>query len=95
VIGLNTASLRAEVSKRPNRLFKDLLAQAFVSYWKYVLPSRQSAEVLRKFIVACTAFLDKLILFACHSGCQQIVLLGAGTDARTFHLALPPNTSFF
>ena len=82
------------MSKRPNRLFKDLLAQAFVSYWKYVRQS-QSAQVLRKFIVACTVFLDKLILFACHSGCRQIVLLGAARVARAFYLALPSNTSLF
>jgi hypothetical protein len=77
VIGFYIASLRAGVSMLPNRLFKDLLAQASVSYWKYVLPSRQSAEVVRKFFVACTVFLDKLILFACHSGCRPIVILGA------------------
>jgi methyltransferase (TIGR00027 family) len=80
---------------RPLYSLRDLLAQAFVSYWKYVRPSRQSAEVVRKFTVACTVFLDKLILFACHSGCRQIVLLGAARDARAFHLALPSNTSLF
>lgn len=96
--GLYTAAVRAGESKRPNRLFEDPLAQAFVSHWKYVLPSRQNsqrAEALRKFIVARTVFFDELILSACSGGCWQVVLLGAGMDTRAFRLPLPPDTCLF
>jgi methyltransferase (TIGR00027 family) len=96
--GLFTAAVRAEESKRPNRLFEDLLAQAFVSYWKYVPPSRQNsqrAEALRKFIIARTVFFDELILSASRSGCWQVVLLGAGMDTRAFRLPLPLDMCLF
>jgi methyltransferase (TIGR00027 family) len=96
--GLYTAAVRAEESKRRNRLFEDPLAQAFVSHWKYIPPScqdSQRAEALRKFIVARTVFFDELILSACRSGCLQVVLLGAGMDTRAFRLPLGPNLCIF
>jgi len=98
VTGLYTAAVRAEESKRRNRLFEDPLAQAFVSHWKYVPPSHQDsqrAETLRKFIVARTVFFDELILSACRGGCLQVVLLGAGMDTRAFRLPLSPNLCIF
>jgi methyltransferase (TIGR00027 family) len=95
---LFTAAVRAEESKRSNRLFDDPLAQAFVSHWKYTLPiheNTQRVEALRKFIVARTVFFDELIMSSCQNGCRQVVLVGAGMDARSFRLPLTPDTFLF
>jgi methyltransferase (TIGR00027 family) len=42
-----------------------------------------------------TRFLDDLVLDACAGGCRQVVILGAGLDARAFRLAWPDGLRVF
>ncbi len=42
-----------------------------------------------------TVFLDTLLAEAARQGCRQVVLLGAGFDARAFRLPWPPGTRCF
>ena len=50
---------------------------------------------LRVWVVARTLFLDDLLAEAVQQGCRQVVLLGAGFDARAFRLPWPPGTRCF
>jgi len=95
---LAVAAIRAEETVRPDRLFADPLAEAFVaaSGWS---PSRPSGDrravVLRAWVVARTVFLDELLGSACREGRRQVVLLGAGLDVRAFRLPWPPGVRWF
>ena len=95
---LAVAAIRAEETARPDRLFADPLAEAFVaaSGWS---PSRPSGDrravVLRAWVVARTVFLDELLGSACREGRRQVVLLGAGLDVRAFRLPWPPGVRWF
>ncbi|HEY2577838.1 MAG TPA: SAM-dependent methyltransferase, partial [Streptosporangiaceae bacterium] len=97
--GLAVAAIRAAETARPDRLFDDPLAGTFVaaSGWtpRRVQPGDRRATVLRFWIVARTVFLDELLASACQDGCRQVVLLGAGFDARAFRLSWPPGVRFF
>jgi methyltransferase (TIGR00027 family) len=46
-------------------------------------------------IAVRTHFLDDVVLSGCSGRCRQVVLLGAGLDARAFRLDLPPATRLF
>ena len=95
--GLTVAGIRAEETARPDRLFADPLAAAFVAAAGSPPPqatSRQAAA-LRLWIVARTVFLDELITAACADGVRQVVLLGAGFDTRAFRLPWPPGVRCF
>ena len=50
---------------------------------------------LRVWVVARTLFLDDLLAEAGQQGCRQVVLLGAGFDARAYRLPWPPGTRCF
>ena len=95
---LAVAAIRAEETARPDRLFADPLAAAFVaaSGWS---PSRAAddrrAVLLRAWVVARTVFLDDLLASACREGRRQVVLLGAGLDVRAFRLPWPPGVRCF
>jgi methyltransferase (TIGR00027 family) len=95
---LAVAAIRAEETARPDRLFADPLAAAFVaaSGWS---PSRppgdRRAIVLRAWVVARTVFLDELLAAACREGRRQVVLLGAGLDVRAFRLPWPQGVCLF
>jgi methyltransferase (TIGR00027 family) len=97
--GLAIAAIRAEETARPDRLFADPLAGAFVAAagWapRRVAPGDRRAAVLRFWVVARTVFLDELLASACADGCRQVVLLGAGFDTRAFRLSWPPGVRFF
>jgi methyltransferase (TIGR00027 family) len=95
--GLTVAGIRAEETARPDRLFADPLAAAFVAAAGSP-PSRatsRQAAALRLWIVARTVFLDELITGACADGVRQVVLLGAGFDTRAFRLRWPPGVRCF
>ena len=95
--GLTVAGIRAEETARPDRLFADPLAAAFVAA-AGAPPSRatsRQAAALRLWIVARTVFLDELITRACADGVRQVVLLGAGFDTRAFRLPWPPGVRCF
>ena len=52
-------------------------------------------EVLRTWIAVRTRFLDELMVDAADDGVRQIVIVGAGLDARAFRLPVPADLAFF
>jgi methyltransferase (TIGR00027 family) len=89
------ARVRAEESGRPDRLFSDPYARAFVAAARGALPDRGVAgsgdamtAVLHAAVVR-TRFYDDYLLDACVSGCRQVVLIAAGLDSRAFRLPWP------
>lgn len=94
------ALARALEAERPEPWFDDRLAQGV---------ARRIAETrvadgferpriragLRDWVAVRTRFLDELVLDAVDSGDRQIVVVGAGLDARAFRLPLPPDVTLF
>jgi methyltransferase (TIGR00027 family) len=94
---VGVAAIRAAESARPDRLFDDPLAAAFVREAAFAprrMPGDRTAGLVA-WITTRTRFLDDLILDACAAGCRQVVILGAGLDARAFRLQLPSGTRCF
>jgi len=99
------ALVRAEESRRPDRLFDDPYAEAFVAAAPDAFADEESgadAEVLARVgaAFACkaiirTRFYDDDLLRACDAGCRQIVLVAAGLDTRAFRLPWPPGVRLF
>jgi methyltransferase (TIGR00027 family) len=96
--------VRAHESKRPDRLFDDPLASAFVAAAPDAFPeSRQPVDGEQKtvgtaFVVHAiirTRFYDEYLLAACRTGIRQVVLLAAGLDTRAFRLDWPTGTHLF
>src|SRR5579884_2771734 len=100
---LLVARARANESRRPDRLFDDPLAAAFVKAGGEVLaraeqslPGGDDVNRWREDSVALrTSFLDGVLVSACEAGCRQVVLLAAGLDARAFRLDWPPGTRLY
>ncbi|MBF8187422.1 SAM-dependent methyltransferase [Nonomuraea sp. K274] len=98
------ALLRAQESDRSDRLFADPYARHFlravdpaVSPW-----AAQSSPETRSFVrmmagqvAVRTRFLDRALLEAVEQGCEQVVLLAAGMDARAYRLAWPAGATVF
>ena len=95
--------MRAAESERQDRLFADPLARAFVTGagWprigvQDVEPERRAGLIaLSAWVSARTRFLDDLLLDATNEGVRQVVLLGAGLDARAFRLSWPDGVRVF
>ncbi len=94
VTGLGVAAIRAAESAREDRLFDDPFAARFVTAagWERPPPDPARDAHLSAWIAVRTRFLDELVLGACAGGCRQVVILGAGLDARAFRLDWPPGT---
>lgn len=98
---VGVAAIRAAETTRPDRLFTDPLAGAFVaaaglSFSRPETPeTRQRRASLVGWVTIRTRFLDEVVLDACRAGCRQFVILGAGLDARAFRLAWPDATSVY
>jgi len=105
---LGVALVRAHESRRPDRLFDDPYAAAFVAAapaaFPAAFPGRTAAAadplagVGALFAVSAvlrTRFFDDYLLRARAAGCAQVVLLAAGLDTRAFRLAWPPGTRLF
>jgi methyltransferase (TIGR00027 family) len=94
---LGVAAMRALESRREDRLFDDPLAAAFVTGAGWETPDPASIEpsmrnrlgAMAAWVSARTLFLDELLLDAADGGVRQVVLLGAGLDARAFRLPWP------
>jgi methyltransferase (TIGR00027 family) len=91
------AVLRTAEGKRADLLVDDRLAPAFVAAAgggdtpaAALLPPGASW-----FLAIRTRFFDDAVLAACAAGVRQVVLLGAGLDARAFRLAWPPGVRLF
>ena len=91
---------RATESARPDRLFEDPFARAFVEAAGAASPTIAEAlaqgspdeavnQARRDSIAVRTRFCDDYLLAAARSGCRQVVLLAAGLDARAFRLPWP------
>jgi methyltransferase (TIGR00027 family) len=98
ITGLLVAALRAEESKRADRLFDDPFADALAG-------TEGRAELDRyrdsaKFgtvpiIEVRTRWYDEAIARAVASGIRQFVILAAGMDARAYRLTWPGETRVF
>jgi len=98
---VGVAAIRAAEAAQPAPLFVDPLASAFVdaarSFWRADregAPPRQIGALI-VWIRVRTRFLDDVVLDACARGSRQVVVLGAGLDARAFRLALPAGLRWF
>jgi methyltransferase (TIGR00027 family) len=94
------AAVRAAESTRPDRLFHDPFAATFLAAADTTLaapdfdaPDRQRRAVVRGIVIR-TRFFDELLTDAATT-CRQIVVLGAGLDARAFRLRWPAATRLY
>jgi methyltransferase (TIGR00027 family) len=95
VTGVGVAAIRAAESSRPDRLFDDPFAARFASAagWNGTRGDPSRRRHLSAWIAVRTRFLDDVVLDACAGGCRQVVILGAGLDARSFRLRWPLGTN--
>ncbi|GAA3753537.1 SAM-dependent methyltransferase [Salinactinospora qingdaonensis] len=101
---LGVAALRAQESRRPDRLFDDPYAQHFLdavdpatSPWA-VAETPGDVDFLRltaEQVALRTRFLDQALLHAAQDGCDQVVLLACGVDTRAFRLPWPTGVRVF
>src|SRR3954447_21152784 len=92
---LGVARIRAGESRRPDRLFDDPYAAAFVAAMPdaYADMASRSDEqraigaALAVHVAIRTRLYDDYLLDAVDRGCRQVVLLAAGLDTRAFRLA--------
>jgi methyltransferase (TIGR00027 family) len=104
---LGVAHVRAGESRRPDRLFEDPYAQAFLDAAPGSLPTDAGevkdlppamatlGAVFAWHGVIRTRFFDDYLIAAGRAGCQQVVLLAAGLDTRAFRLDWPAGTTLF
>jgi methyltransferase (TIGR00027 family) len=99
---LGVAALRARETARPDRLFEDPYAQAFVDAFPVSTQTageagtrRSLGEVFYSHVVIRTRFFDEYLLAAVGAGCEQVVLLAAGLDTRAFRLPWPESVRLF
>ena len=103
---LGIAQIRAAESRRPDALFHDPLAAAFVAAagdslpwagWRQqVTPGAEHRwAVFADYVAVRTRFFDDCCKDASDAGCRQLVVLGAGLDARAFRLAWPSGIRLF
>jgi methyltransferase (TIGR00027 family) len=96
--GLLVAAIRAEESKRPDRLFDDPFADALAGEAGRAMlglyrDSATSGTV--PIIEVRTRWYDEAIARAIASGMRQFVILAAGMDARAYRLTWPDSTRVF
>lgn len=97
------AQARAQESSRPNRLFEDLLAEAFIAAAGGSVTPPQLEEhfreiypYMREHVAIRTRFFDDYVLEACaEGGCSQVAILAAGVDTRAFRLPWPEGVRLF
>lgn len=102
---IRAARVRVRETRRPDRLFDDPYAAAFVSAAS--TPASASAhlstpgppdarrEGLAHQVVIRTRFFDEYLVAGTGAGCLQVVLLAAGLDARAFRLNWPSGVRLF
>ena len=105
---VGVAYVRAQESLRPDRLFEDPLAAAFIEESGWAPPSElmpdlaESSDEMKAYwgsiaayVIVRTKFLDDYVNDAITAGIRQFVILGAGLDARPFRLGWPAQTRVF
>lgn len=89
---LSVAACRATESNRIDAWFHDELARYVVSA---ALAPPALSRSLVWWVAVRTRFLDELVRSAVDSGLRQVVIVGAGLDARAFRLGLPRDLTVF
>ncbi|MFG2006360.1 SAM-dependent methyltransferase [Spirillospora sp. NPDC048911] len=98
---LGVARMRAAEQARPDRLFDDPYAQAFVDAAPDTLPRHLPApgslpELMAFQAVVRTRFYDDYLLASCgEGGRRQVVLLAAGLDTRAYRLPWPDGVRLY
>src|SRR5262249_12073959 len=104
---LGVAYVRAQESRRLDRLFDDPYAQAFLDAAPGLFPATGGkaelalagmtglGAVFGWHAIIRTRFYDDYLTAASHAGCRQVVLLAAGLDTRAFRLDWPAETRLF
>jgi methyltransferase (TIGR00027 family) len=95
--------LRAQEGRRPDPLFQDPYAEAFLAEVRDVIArdtvragrGDSASEIFGLHVVLRTRFYDDYLLAAAASGCRQVVLLAAGLDTRAFRLVWPAGVRLF
>lgn len=94
---LAVARVRARESTRPDRLFDDPFAAAFVAAAPDAYPEARRPTAEQRTVGAAfathailrTRYYDEYLLAACATGIRQVVLLAAGLDTRAYRLPWP------
>ena len=84
-----TAAARAAETQRTDRLFNDPHAATLAGTSGEALLAEVGPETAVPSIAIRTRYYDDLVVDAVARGIQQVVLLGAGLDARAYRLPLP------
>ncbi|WP_188191041.1 SAM-dependent methyltransferase [Nonomuraea sp. SYSU D8015] len=97
---LGVAFLRARENRRPDRLFADPYAELFLAAVAASSPwaggnAAEFLQVMTEQVSVRTRFLDDALLAAARGGCDQVVLLACGMDARAYRLAWPAGVTVF
>lgn len=98
---VGVAIVRADESRRPDKLFDDPYAQAFVDAAPGALNPLETVrdqKVVAKIafhIAIRTKFFDDYFARAVADGCRQIVVVAAGLDTRAFRLQWPSDVTVF
>jgi methyltransferase (TIGR00027 family) len=101
---LAVAAARAIESSRSDRLFDDPFAQDFFLFFAVRAQSRPESSnqasidlwtSMGDYVALRTRFLDDFLFDSCQAGCRQVVLLGAGLDARAYRLSWPEGVRLF
>ncbi|QDQ98066.1 SAM-dependent methyltransferase [Tomitella fengzijianii] len=101
VTAIGVAVIRAREDARPDRLYSDPLARAFVDAARAGFPPERWARLealAGQFYEGRTVgvrLVDHSVQDALDHGIRQFVLLGAGLDTRAFRMGLPPDTVVF
>ncbi|MGR6919661.1 SAM-dependent methyltransferase [[Actinomadura] parvosata] len=99
---IGVAALRALEDGREDRLFHDPYAERFVraaggdGYWD-TAPTGWAAfaALMGEQVAVRTRYFDEVLLRAVAEGCEQVVLLASGMDARAYRLDWPGRTRVF
>ncbi len=89
---MSVAACRATESARIDAWFHDELAQHVLA--AAIAPPAVSRGLVR-WLAVRTRFLDELVEGAVADGIRQVVIVGAGLDARAFRLTLPRDLTVF
>jgi methyltransferase (TIGR00027 family) len=89
---LSVAACRATESARIDAWFHDELAQHVLA--SAIAPPAVSRGLVR-WVAVRTRFLDELVEGAVADGIRQVVVVGAGLDARAYRLELPRDLTVF
>jgi methyltransferase (TIGR00027 family) len=98
---LAVAAVRAHEDARPDRLFTDPYAQAFLDAVPGAFDAEQgefeqgAADAFAENVVVRTRFFDDYLLEAAGAGVHQVVLLAAGLDTRALRLRWPDHVTVY